>query len=110
MRGKDPWPEDPLVHLRDYYGEERSPMWDVVDQLKEENEQIQGELPSLEQQIVDLEKELKQVQIQNRALLIFSSYIDPERTNAVGYKSIVVKLSGFAKFELDTKISRDQFY
>jgi hypothetical protein len=29
--------------------------------------------------------------------------------NSVGMKSIVQKLSGFAKFELDHKIGRDQF-
>ena len=37
-------------------------------------------------------------------------YIDVDKSNAVGYKSIVVKLSGFAKFELDTKITREQFH
>ena len=37
--------------------------------------------------------------------------MDPDKTNApVGYKSIVLKLSGFAKFDLDTKINRDQFH
>ena len=49
VRTKEPWPQDPLVHLRDYYGQERSPMWDVVDQLNEENAKIKDELPSLEQ-------------------------------------------------------------
>jgi hypothetical protein len=47
VRGKEPWTKDPLVHLRDYFGEERSPMWDVVEELKEENIQIQEELPGL---------------------------------------------------------------
>ena len=28
----------------------------------------------------------------------------------MGYKLLVTKLSGFAKFELDTKITRIQFY
>ncbi|TNV76095.1 hypothetical protein FGO68_gene10224 [Halteria grandinella] len=110
VRGKDPLPQDPLVHLRDYFGEERSPMWDVVDQLKEENIQIQEELPAMQRSIEELQKELKAVKLQNRALLIYQNLIDSERTNAVGYKSIVLKLSGFAKFELDTKITRDQFH
>jgi hypothetical protein len=50
---------------------------------------------------------VKAVKVQNRALLVYQNLIDPEKTNAVGYKSIVIKLSGFAKFELDTKITRD---
>ena len=43
-----------MVHLRDYYGEERSPMWDVVDKLKEENVKIQEEIPEMERKIVAL--------------------------------------------------------
>ena len=85
-------------------------MWDVVDQLKIENASITDELPSLQAQIEELERELKKTQLQNRALLVYSQYIDVDKTNAVGYKSIVVKLSGFAKFELDTKITKDQFH
>ena len=30
--------------------------------------------------------------------------------NAIGMKSIVLKISGFAKFELDHKISNDHFH
>ena len=37
IRSSQPWPEDPLGHLRDYFGNYRDPMWDVVEQLKVEN-------------------------------------------------------------------------
>lgn len=37
VRQADPWPAEPVEHLRDYYGRTRDPMWDVVDSLKEEN-------------------------------------------------------------------------
>ncbi len=36
--------------------------------------------------------------------------MDTDKTNSIGYKGIVLKLSGFAKFDLDTKISRDNFH
>ena len=85
-------------------------MWDVVEQLQAENAEISQELPSLEAQILDLQRELKRTQLQNRALLVYSQYIDTDKSNAVGYKGMVAKLSGFAKFELDTKITRDQFH
>ena len=110
VRGKEPWPADPLVHLRDYYGEERSPQWDLVDQLKEENAKIVEELPEMEKKIEDLQKELKQLQLQNRALGVYTQSMDADKSNALGYKSIIVKLSGFAKFDLDTKINKDQFH
>ena len=48
--------------------------------------------------------------MQNRALLLFSQYMDTDKTGSIGYKSIVMKLSGFAKFDLDTKINREHFY
>ncbi len=72
MRGKEPWPADPLIHLRDYYGEERSPQWDLVDQLKEENAKIVDELPEMERKIEDLQKELKQLQLHNRGLGVYT--------------------------------------
>ena len=81
-------------------------MWDVVDQLKEENVKISEELPEMERKIEEMQKELKQLQLQNRALSVYGS-MDPDKSNALGYKSIILKLSGFAKFDLDTKISRD---
>jgi len=40
LRSADPKPADPVQHLRDYFGEVRDPMWDVVDQLKAENSDI----------------------------------------------------------------------
>ena len=85
-------------------------MWDVVDQLKEENAKIVEELPEMEKKIEEMQHELKVLQLQNRAFLVFQPLMDPEKTNALGYKSIIMKLSGFAKFDLDTKISRDQFH
>ena len=34
---------------------------------------------------------------------------DPEKTNALTMKPLVEKLSGFAKFELNHKLSKEQF-
>jgi hypothetical protein len=31
LRQSSPWPEDPVEHLRDYFGRHRDPMWDVVE-------------------------------------------------------------------------------
>ena len=50
------------------------------------------------------------MRIQNRALLIFSQYMDVDKSGSLGYKSIIMKLSAFAKFDLDTKINKEHFY
>lgn len=48
LRTADPKPDDPVEHLRDYFGRYRDPMWDVVEQLTVENEKIRQDLPDLE--------------------------------------------------------------
>ena len=53
---------------------------------------------------------MKLARIQSRAVLVFATYVDTEKTGTVGYKSIVAKISGFAKFDLDTKINKEHFY
>ena len=35
--------------------------------------------------------------------------IDPEKSNAIGMEAIVAKLSGFAKFEVKTKLNQKNF-
>ena len=43
-------------------------------------------------------------------MLVFANYMDTDKTGSVGYKSIIVKISAFAKFDLDTKINKEHFY
>ena len=63
----------------------------------------------MKEQIENLERELVQAKRQSRAYAIYK-VIDPESTNSVSYKTFISKLSGFAKFDLDTKIDINQFY
>ena len=119
MRQQNQWPEDPLTHLKDYFGNMRSPEWDVMDQLQEENELIREELPSLQDTIVQLGEE---IELEKRKTRIYETYrainVDGSVSffkfvisqNAIGMKSIVQKLSGFAKFELDHKLGVEHFH
>lgn len=43
-------------------------------------------------------------------MLVFANFMDTDKTGSIGYKSIIVKISGFAKFDLDTKITKEHFY
>ena len=55
-------------------------MWDVVEQLKEENTQmIEQDIPQLQRQIEALEMELKEARLQNRAVQCYYA-LDPDRT------------------------------
>ena len=40
-------PDDPQAHMMDYFGNYRSPEWDVMDKFEEENDTINEELPDL---------------------------------------------------------------
>ena len=53
---------------------------------------------------------MKLVRIQNRAMQVFANLMDTDKTGSIGYKSIIMKLSAFAKFDIDTKINKEHFY
>ncbi len=42
-------------------------MWDVVESLQQENQDIETELPMMEDKIIEIEEELKKVRLENRA-------------------------------------------
>jgi hypothetical protein len=54
MRSQKSWPKDPQRHLVDFFGDYRDPMWDNMDQWKEEMEAMKNELPALNEQIENL--------------------------------------------------------
>ncbi len=65
IRSSPTQPEDPLQHMRDYFGNYRDPMWDVMDSMNTENEQIQTDLPNMQNQIIELEKSIKEAKRRN---------------------------------------------
>ena len=48
MRSQGQLPEDPTSHFMDYVGNERSPLWDDMEAMEDENSKIGQELPVLE--------------------------------------------------------------
>jgi hypothetical protein len=60
-RQQNPWPEDPLEYLHDYFGNYKDPMWEKVEQWQEENKEMaQITIPELKHSVHRLEHELKQ--------------------------------------------------
>ena len=47
IRSQQQMPDDPQSHMMDYFGNYRSPEWDVMDKFEEENDTINEELPDL---------------------------------------------------------------
>ena len=107
LRQSNPAPENPTQYVRDYFGDYRDPLWDEVDRLKTENKAMRDEeIPAKEAQIEQLERDIRKEVKKNRVLEIYKA-LDPDSSNAIGYKFLVNKLSGNAKFDLDTKLTGD---
>lgn len=109
MRAQKQLPDDPAKHLVEFFGEYRDPLWDRMDEWKAEMDEIRNSIPELQQQVDNLQVDLAK---QKRKTAAFDLYKvqDPNATNELSTKVIVQKLSGFAKFELDVKLTKLQFF
>ena len=105
VRSQPKLPEDPQQHLMDYFGNMRSPLWDELEDLQDENSQITEELPRLNRRIADLEEELAAAQRRTRAVEVFKA----ADLGSLGMKAINQKLIGDAKakFDVDHKMTQD---
>jgi hypothetical protein len=54
VRSSNPHPENPVEALKDYFGQVRDPMWDNMDQWKEENASMGTKIPELKQKIEEI--------------------------------------------------------
>ena len=73
--------------------------------MQEENEQITESLPTLEQQIEDIKGEIV---LAKRKTGVVQLYKDTDPAN-FAMKTMVNLLSGFAKFELNHELNKEQF-
>lgn len=105
VRSQPKLPEDPQQHLMDYFGNMRSPLWDELEDLQDENSQITEELPRLNRRIADLEEELAAAQRRTRAVEVFRA----ADLGSLGMKVINQKLIGDAKakFDVDHKMTQE---
>ena len=98
-----------MAYVHDYFGNYRDPMWEVVEGIKTENQDLQTKIPDLEAKIEEIKKDITRAKKATRAYEIYKK-LDPEATDAVSTKHMVAKLSGNAKFDVDTVMSKKQFY
>ena len=80
VRSQKQWPEDPHKHLIDFFGNYKDPMWDKMDEWREENEDIRtNQLPSLRLQIQETEQALAKEKRRTYAYRIYKG-ADPDVT------------------------------
>ena len=109
MRSQKQWPEDPNKHLVDFFGQYRDPLWDKMDEWNQEMEEIRGAIPDLQIKLESLMEELEKEKRKTFAINLYKG-VDTDVTDQLGFKFFVQKLSGNAKFDVDTKITKVQFF
>ena len=73
-------PEDPHEFMTDFFGKQRSPLWDQMDEWREETEMIAAsDIPELTTKLADIEKELAMEKRRTFAYNVFKA-ADPEAT------------------------------
>ena len=82
MRSQQQLPEDPTAHFMDYVGNQRSPLWDDMEQMADENEKIGQDLPSLESEISRLMTQVTEAKRKTRVIECYK-LADPENTVSV---------------------------
>ena len=58
MRSQGQLPEDPTAHFMDYVGNQRSPLWDDMEAMEDENARIGQDIPGLEAEIKTLQAQM----------------------------------------------------
>ena len=79
-----------------------------MEQMEDENTKMQEEIEKLKKQAEFLTAQ-KEDAVRINVIKECYDAADPDKTNALTMKPMVAKLSGFAKFEVDHKLSKDQF-
>ena len=79
IRSQQQWPDDPQGHMMDYFGNYKSPEWEEMHKIEEENEKITEDLPLLEEEIGKLKAQLG---LEKRKTRLVQAYraADPEST------------------------------
>ena len=63
----------------DYVGNQRSPLWDDMEAMEDENAKIGQDLPGLEAQIKELQVQMTEAQRKTRTITCYKT-ADPEST------------------------------
>ena len=84
-------------------------MWDKMDEWNQEMEEMRSAIPDLQTKFEMLQEELAKEKRKTFALNLYKG-ADVDVTDQLGMKFFVQKLSGFGKFDLDTKLTKVQFF
>ena len=68
--------------MRDFFGNYRDPMWDKMDEIKENMELMRNDMPAMEGRIADLEAELALEKRKTAAYVLYKA-ADTEQTVSI---------------------------
>lgn len=82
VRTQKQWPDDPDQHMRDFFGNYRDPMWDKMDEIKENMEVMRNDMPEMEKRIGELEAELALEKRKTQGYVLYKA-ADTEHTVSI---------------------------
>ena len=80
-----------------------------MDEWNQEMDEIRSSIPDLQAKLESLQEELEKEKRKTFAVNLYKG-ADVDVTDQLGFKFFIQKLSGNAKFDLDTKITKVQFF
>ena len=89
VRSQQQWPDDPQAHMMDYFGNYKSPEWAEMQQIEDENDEITGGLPSMEDEIGKLEAQLA---LEKRKTRLVQAYRTADPDSTVSRKISISKI------------------
>ena len=102
-------PKNPNRAIREFFGKYYDPQIEMKNSLAEEIIILKSETPKLFEKVVDLEEQLVVAKRKHKIKQIYDGYEPDPKTQLVSTKQIVEKLSGNKKFEVDEKLSLEEF-
>eukprot|EP00743_Colponemidia_sp_Colp-15_P005168 GILK01005562.1.p1 GENE.GILK01005562.1~~GILK01005562.1.p1 ORF type:complete len:203 (-),score=35.73 GILK01005562.1:22-630(-) len=87
------WPEDPADYLKDFFGQYRDPLWDEIEHLQTENQQLRDSVPPMEADVESLERQIEDLKVTLRIKKAWRT-VDPNRLNEITYKALIQRFTG----------------
>lgn len=105
-------PKNPNRAIREFFGNYYDSSVDRQKSLNEEIMILRNANPKLAEKVFELEEELVKEKRKHRVKKVFQDFYDSDSSNKnlqISTKLIVEKLSGNKKFEVDEKLSQEDF-
>lgn len=110
LKYSDTKPKNPNRAIRQFFGKYYDPKIEMQKSLREEILLLETEQMKLRDRVLDLEQSVEVSKKRYKIKKVYSMYELDSKTGLLSTKVIIEKLTGNKKFEVDEKLSFEDFY